>query len=141
MSADVIAALVALQKAEPDVAAIAGAHVYGVELPAKITKDMPLSALVIVPSGGSSMTGGSFVEHDRQRIDLFAYGATPFEADLLRRKASLAFRRVRRSVHAGVLIHAIEPAGGFFSARDPDAAWPRAFQSFQIFHALEEITP
>ena len=101
---------------------------------------MPRGAIVIATSGGSSLTGGSALEHDTQRIDLFAYGATPLEAEQLRGVAALAFRRARRAVWAGVLIHWVNPAGGATGARDRDAAWPRAFQSFQVLHALESLS-
>jgi hypothetical protein len=50
-------------------------------------------------------------------------------------------RRIKRTVSANVLIHWAQPAGGGTGGRDPALAWPRAFQSFQVFHALEEVTP
>lgn len=139
MSADVIAALVALLKADGGVSAIVGARAYGGELPPAESRSMPRGAIVVAASGGPSLTAGSYAEHDTQRVDVFAYGRTPFEADALRRAAFEALRPVRRSVWAGVLIHWIKSAGGFSAARDPDAAWPRAFQSFQVFHALEAV--
>jgi hypothetical protein len=139
MPADPIAALMALLKADAATAAIAGARVFGGELPEDEAAFMPREAIVVAMSGGVSMTAGSFVEHDTQRIDLFAYGATPREAEQLAATAALALRRARRAVWADTLIHWIQPAGGAAAARDPDAAWPRAFQSFQVFHALEAV--
>lgn len=139
MSADVIAALVALLKADGEVAALADTRVFGTELPPAEARQMPRNAIVIQPSGGVPLTAGSYAEHDAQRIDLFAFGRTPFEADALRRAASRALRSTRRSVWGSTLIHWIDSAGGFSSGRDPDAAWPRALQSFQVFHALEEV--
>lgn len=139
MSADVIAALVALLKADNGVAALTGARVFGEELPSTEAKPMPRGAIVIAASGGVSLTGGSYCEHDTQRVDVSAYGRTPFEANALLRVASRVLRRARRSVWADVLIHWIDSAGGFSAARDPDAVWPRAFRSFQVFHALEAV--
>lgn len=138
--ADLIGALAAMLKADAVIAALAGARVFGGELPEAEASFMPRAAIVLAFSGGTSLTGGSFVEHDTQRIDLFAYGATPRDAEGLRDAAALALRRLRRSVWAGVLIHWAEPAGGVTGARDPDAAWPRAFQSFQVFHALVPVS-
>lgn len=135
--ADLVAALVALLLADAGVAALAGAYVFGAELPAGVTDEMPRKALVVVPSGGVSLTGASYVAHDTQRIDLFAFGATPIEAEALLQAGTEALRGIRRVVSAGVLIHWAQTAGGFALARDPDAAWPRAFRSFQVFHALE----
>jgi hypothetical protein len=138
--ADPLAALVELLLADDGVAAIAQDRGFGGELPADEAAHMPRAAFVVAASGGFSLTGGSYVEHDTQRVDLFAYGATPREAEQLLATAALALRRVRRSVAAGTLIHWVKPAGGLTGARDPDAAWPRAFQSFQVFHALVALT-
>lgn len=137
--ADLTAALIALLKADTATAAASAGRVFGGELPPGETAAMPRAAIVLALSGGSSLTGGSFAEHDTQRVDLFAYGATPKEAEDLRAIAALAFRRARRKSWAGTLIHWVKPAGGSTGGRDPTAAWPRSFQSFQVFHALEEV--
>lgn len=132
--------LVPLLAADAGVAALVAARVFGGELPEAETNHMPRKALVVAPSGGFSLTGGSYVEHDTARVDLFAYGATQREANQVLAAAALAMRRIRRTVSANVLIHWAQPAGGGTSGRDPALIWPRAFQSFQVFHALEEVT-
>lgn len=138
---DLLAALSALLMADPAVAALVGtganARVFAGELPAAQTAHMPRTAIVLALSGGPSLTGRSFVEADTQRVDLFAYGRSLREAEQLRFAASAAMRRMRRGVWAGVLIHWVQSTGGVTSSRDPALAWPRAFQSFQVFHALE----
>jgi hypothetical protein len=139
-AADLHAALVALLLEDPAIAAIVGTRVFGGELPANEAKSMPRAAIVVAASGGASLTGDSFTEHDTQRVDLFAYAGTPSAAEQLRGQAALALRRVRRGVWGGCLIHWIKPAGGSTGARDPDAAWPRAFQSFQVMHGLVAVT-
>ena len=138
--ADLIGAVVALLKADTATAAQVGVRVFGGELPPAETALMPRKAIVLTPSGGTSLTSGSFVEADTQRFDLFAYGATPAEAEALRDTAALALRRARRRVWAGVLIHWLKPAGGATNARDANAQWPRAFQSFQALHALNSVS-
>ena len=75
--ADPIGALVAFLLADSDVAAIAGTRGYGGELPPAEAKRMPRAAFVFRASGGTSLTSGSFVEADAQRLDLYAYGPTP----------------------------------------------------------------
>ena len=137
--ADRIDALIALLKADAGVAALAGARVFGGELPPGEAAAMPRHAIVLRPSGGASLTGGSYAEHDTGRVDLFAYGATPVEANVLRTAAALALRRVRRAVWAGVLVHWVRPAGGESSGREPAVDWPRSFQSFQVFNSLTEV--
>jgi hypothetical protein len=137
--ADIVAALVALLIADASVAAIAGGRVFGDELPETENAAMPRAALVVVASGGPSLTGGSNAEHDTARVDLFGYGATQEEANRLIATAALSLRRIQRVVSAGTLIHWARPAGGATGARDAQLAWPRAFQSFQVFHALQEV--
>ncbi|MEO9612633.1 MAG: DUF3168 domain-containing protein [Nitratireductor sp.] len=137
--ADVITALAEILKANADVSVLAGSRIYGGELPEHETASMPRGAIVLQPSGGASMTAGSDSQHDTQRIDLFAYGATPFEAERLRRVARRVLTPVRRVVSANCLVHWIEVAGGFASGRDARTQWPIAFQSFQIFFALQEV--
>lgn len=139
--ADPIAALAETLKADGATAAIAGANVFGGELPSDddFLAGMPQAAIVLEPTGGLSLTGDSYLEHDTSRVDLFAYGATPREAKLLADTAALALRRVKRVVVAGVLLHWVKPAGGATDERDVDAAWPRSFRSFQVFNSLTEV--
>ncbi|MFQ5775862.1 MAG: DUF3168 domain-containing protein [Kiloniellaceae bacterium] len=135
MSADPIAAVVAFLKADAGVAALAGTRVFGLELPAAEAANMPRKAVVLRASGGPSLAAGTYLDHDSQRIDLVSYGETPFEAERLRRAIFDALKPVARLVVNSTLVHWIEPAGGFATQRDPDAAWPSAFQSFQVFFA------
>lgn len=137
--ADIIAAVVALLKADAGVSALAGADVYGVEMPADAVKRMPINAIVVQPSGGAPMTEESDAELDAQRIDIMAYGATPNAANALRRAAAGALQRTKRRVFANVLIHWINKAGGFYAARERDGLWPQSFQSFQILYSTQEI--
>lgn len=137
--ADIIGAIVERLKAAEEIVALVGDRVYGGEMPPEETAAMPRGAVVIRPSGGSSLTAGSFSKHDTQRFDVLSYGATPAEANRLARFSRAALIAIRRSVVAGCLIHWIEQAGGFTAGRDRDAAWPVAFQSFQAFHALQEV--
>ncbi|SCW61802.1 hypothetical protein SAMN02927924_01698 [Sphingobium faniae] len=137
--ADPVGALVAILMDDAATASRVAARVFGGELPATEAASMPRRALVIRPSGGVSMTGESYVEHDTQRVDLFAYGATPAEAGDLMGIAALALRRVKRRVAAGTLVHWVQSAGGFSSGREPETEWPRVFQSFQLLYAMESV--
>lgn len=139
MSADPIAALIAVLQADAGVAALAGTRVFGDELPADEAGSMPRKAVVLKPSGGPSLAAGSYLEHDSQRVDAVSYGETPYEAQRLRAAVAAALKPLKRVVAASVLLHWVEPAGGFTTGRDPDAAWPSAFQSFQVFYAETEI--
>lgn len=138
--ADLEAALVACLKADVVTAAAADGRIFGGELPASETKFMPRTALVLRASGGASLTGESKLEHDTQRVDVFAFGATPRAAKAVLRAASIALRRLDRSVHAGCLIHWANPASGSIAGREPVTEWPRQFQSFQVMHGLFEVS-
>lgn len=138
--ADLIGAIVAFLKADAALAALVGTRVFGGELPEGETANMPRRAIVVRKSGGVSRTGDSYLEHDTKRVDVFAYGATPYEASQVLETAALALRRLRRSVHAGVLLHTAEQASGALPGREPTTEWPREFQSFQVLHALEQVT-
>ena len=134
MSQDITAALVTFLKADAGVLALVGTRVFGVELPGAEASEMPRKTVVLSPSGGVSLAAGSYIPHDTQRVDAFSYGETLIEADKVRRAVFDAFRVRRRGVTGNTLIHWIESAGGWVSQRD--LKWPRALQSFQIYHAL-----
>jgi hypothetical protein len=95
---------------------------------------------VLKPSGGVSITSGTNVAHDTQRIDVFTYGATVAEAAALMSTVALVLRWTQREVWAGTLIHWVNSAGGFISGREGDTDWPRVFMSFQVFHALQSVS-
>lgn len=138
-AADLTAGLVAYLKTPAVLHQLVQGRVFGGELPAAQTETMPRKALVVSASGGISLMGASFIEADTQRVDLFAYGETPIEAGRVMAEAALAMRRLRRSIHAGVLIHWANPAGGAIPGREPQTEWPRQFQSFQVMHGLLKI--
>ena len=137
--ADIIAGLRAALLADEMTAAACGGRVFGGAVPAGEARSMPRSALLVRPSGGASLTAGSDIEHDTQRVDLFAYGANGEHAASLIAIARAALTRLRREVHAGVLIHWVQSGGGFTVGLEPGVDWPRAMQSFQVFHTLDEV--
>ena len=139
MTADLVAALVALFRDDTEISALAGDRVFGNELPRSAIAKMPQAAIVIVPSGGISISGDTFAEHDSQRFDIRSYGSTQFEADSLRREIYRLLRRLPRTISEGVLIHSCSTAGGYTSLRDSDGDWPVFMQSFQILYGLELI--
>lgn len=136
---DPIGAVVTLLAADAGVAGIAGADVFGAELPAAAVARMPASMVVVQASGGVSLTAGTYAEHDTQRVDLTCYAKTPRLAEQLLKVAARALRAARRVKVGNTLLHWADSAGGFTVSRERDGAWPMAFQSFQIFHSLEEV--
>lgn len=98
---------------------------------------MPRKAIVVQPSGGGVFEVGStdYVPHSDQRIDVFCYGETPYEAQKVRREVFDVLKNVRRQVINGVLVHWFQRSGGVLALRDPDTDWPVAFESWQMFFA------
>lgn len=136
--ADIVAALVAILKADAAVAALAGDRVHGIELPAGEAAAMPGKGVVVRPAGGISPVGG-YAEHTGGRVDVISWGETPYEAERLAGAVYLALKGQRRAVVAtgagDVLVHWIEEAGGRLSLRDAETDWPAAVQPFQVFYA------
>lgn len=137
--ADIVGAIVDVLKANGGIAALAGEHVHGGELPSDLTPLMPRHALLVQPSGGVAFAPASKADLAGQRLDVTAFGPTPKDADDLRGLASKALFAVERQVHAGVLIHWVQSAGGTMAGRDRDTAWPFAFQSVQTLFATDEV--
>ena len=129
---DITLAMIDFLKADSPLAALVGTRVFGGELYESEAPFMPRKAVVLRGSGGASLLSQNYVPVTDQRFDIFSYGETPFEVSKVRRAVFTALKELRRALIGGdVLIHWIEPAGGFVNLRDPDAGWPVNFQSFQ----------
>ncbi|KKM88478.1 hypothetical protein LCGC14_1258270 [marine sediment metagenome] len=126
-------AIIEILKADADTTTEVQGRVFGDELPRSETDAMPRKAVVISPAGGTplSYTTGT-LPLETQRLDVFCYGGTLYEAEEVRRAVYGALRAVERQVIAGVLVHWARPAGGAMSGRDPDADWPLKWNSWQI---------
>lgn len=133
--ADIVTAIVDLLKADAAIAALVGTRVFGGELPPDEAKAMPRDAIVIQPSGGVPFQPASRIMAEAQRLDVVAYGATPLAAATLRQAAHKVLVAIVRQLSAGLLVHWVQAAGGYLSARDRDGAWPYAFQSFQALYS------
>jgi hypothetical protein len=137
--ADIVTAIVELLKADAGIAALAGEHVYGGELPPDVPALMPRSAIVVQPSGGVPFAPASTADLEAQRIDLVCYGPTLREAFALRSRGNRVLLDTKRRVIASTLIHWVQWAGGYLTGRDRDAGWPYAFQSYQALFASDEV--
>ncbi len=137
MSENIASALRLFLLADSGVSGLVETRVFAVDLPAAEAASMPRQCVVVKPSGGPPFQPGSYIDHALQTLDLFSYGETSFEADLVRDAVGSALRLLRRGTIGTTLIHWVQPAGGWASNRDPDADWPMGFQSFQAFYALD----
>jgi hypothetical protein len=116
-----------------------GGRIYAGQLHPDETANMPRPAIVIKTSGGVSLTGESNLEHDTERFDVFAFGATPYEAATVLRRAAHDLRALKRGVYGGVGIHWVNRAGGSIPGREPVVEWPRRTQAFQALYALNQV--
>ncbi len=130
---DARAAVIAILKADTDTAALVGTRVFGDELPRDETDDMPRKAVVISPAGGAALSyTTATLPLEAQRLDVFCYGETLFQAEAVRRAVYGALKAVEREIAANVLVHWIRPAGGAMAGRDPNADWPVKWNSWQL---------
>ncbi|MEL6485646.1 MAG: DUF3168 domain-containing protein [Pseudomonadota bacterium] len=137
--ADLEAGLVAYLAEQAAVTALVGARIYAGEMHPDETKNQPRPAIVLKSSGGVSLTGESRLDHDTQRIDVFAFGATPREAARVMRVVDQALRTLERGTWALCVIHWVNRAGGSSQGREPGTEWPRHFQSYQAMHGLTQV--
>ncbi len=130
---DVKAAIIAFLLADADVITEVGIRVYGDELPREDTDSMERKAVVVASAGGSPPGyAASSLPLEAQRLDLFSYGGTPFEAEKVRRAVYGALKSIDRVKKSNVLIHWANPAGGVAAGRDPDGDWPFKWDSWQV---------
>lgn len=133
---DAKAAIIGILKANADVSGLVGTRVYGDELPRSETDNRESTGRksVVVASGGGvppSYTTGT-LPLEAQRMDVFCYGETLFQAERVRRAVYSAMKGIERVTQDSVLIHWANPAGGAASGRDPDTDWPVKWNSWQV---------
>ena len=128
-------AIIGILKADGAVAALVGIRVFGDELPRSETdgrEGTGRKAVVVSPGGGSppSYTTAT-LPLEGARIDVFCYGETLYQAEVVRRTVYGALKGVQRVVQGDVLVHWVRPAGGAASGRDPNTNWPVKWNSWQ----------
>jgi hypothetical protein len=132
-----IAAIVAFLKAETDVKALvdtAAPRVYGGELPREQTSAMPRRAVVVKSAGGGAgVESGSDADVSTYRVDVWNYGASPFDASMLRGATYPALKHLARRVIATVLLHSANRVAGPLPIRDPVTDWPIEIETFEVF--------
>lgn len=136
--ADPIGALVAVLKADADVAALVGTRVFGSDLPGDESDSMPRAAVVIKPAGGGLLDPG-YQRWNDSRVDLICYAETPKLGADLYRTAHPVLKQLSRSEWAGCLLHWARPAGGPITMRDIDTDWPFTFSSWQVLASEQAV--
>lgn len=127
---DPIAAVVAVLKADTDVAALAAGRVFGGELPRTEVEDMPRAAVLLKPAGGPG--GRGYQDFAKVRVDVDCYGAIPLDAWTLHLAVRTALKHLRRTVVNGVLLHSADVSADGSSGRDVDTDWPICISSYLL---------
>lgn len=141
---DPIQAVVEYLAADSDLAALithsGTVSVYGIELDAAETENMPRQAVVIKPAGGGAIPV-AYQRYGDILVNALCYGDTPFEAGEVRRAVHTALKHLLPTVTANnTLLRWANPAGGPVSFRDPDTDWPVQMQAFQVMAAETAVS-
>jgi hypothetical protein len=134
MSPDPVSAVMAYLAADSDIAALAGARVFGGELPETEATSMPRGAIVVRESGGGFL-GAEWQEYGDVRLDVITYGAIVDDASDLARAVRRRLKAMTRNVSETALLHWAKPDGGALPLRDPDTGWPYVVSSWQVLLA------
>lgn len=141
---DPLAAVVSYLLADTEVQVQVGLNVFGAELPPlpDLGFTMPAKCMVVAYAGGTAIGPGarSKVPIGLYRMDVKAYGATPFDASAVYLAAmDRLVRTLERSVERGTtLLHNAVIAGGPIGLRDSDLDWPMVLSTYEIM--ISEVT-
>lgn len=146
---DPTAGLVAFLLAQTDVTdLLAGSYVFGDELPQKpssiraaIVAGETVKKHVIVKDAGLGVGPGnrSRMRWTNPRVDVFAYGETPYEAKRLDLACYEALKQMVSGVYATCLLHDAQLVSGPISLREQDTQWPFRFRSYIVAAAEEAV--
>jgi hypothetical protein len=130
---DPIAEIVTLLKDGTAVAALAGARVYGGQLPQAETGEQPRAAVVVSPAAGPGRAGVMKIR--RNRVDTTCYGATLNQAW----KLHLAVREALETMEPSLDHHllTIQTVADGALGLDPVTQWPTCYATYIARSATE----
>lgn len=127
MAGDAVAATVDLLDG------LAAGRVFGARLPQAQVQHMPRAAIVVRAAGGAGTFGGGYLPVVDDRVDVRAYGETPWEASQLAEEASRLLHAIRdvQTVHGRVLW--CRRGGGPVDVTETQTGWDLVLTSWQVF--------
>ena len=125
---DIVAAVVAVLRAD---AAVDSDRIYYAELPHSEHAKMPRKNVVVRKAGGFA-SDLARVRYQHQRIDVFCYGETPFEAAELELAVYDALKQMVPHTVGTCRIWDAEVSSGAVDLREQDTQWPLVFRSYVI---------
>lgn len=134
VAVDTLGALIGYLRGLTTVSALAGARIYGAELPATEAAHMPRACVVLRHAGqGFGSWGMRRTGVGSQRFDVRCYGATPREAMLLSGVVTAAMKGLVRHADGATVLFDAAHTGGPFSLLEPDGLeWPFALTSYNV---------
>lgn len=135
---DPLAAVIRYLKLDADTTAMT-TSIFGGELPDAQVKGMGQACVVLRKTGGGLLPiSGSYVQVSDVRVDAYAYGSTPLQADRLYRCVAGALKQMRSNTQGRTRLMWAKPAGGPLSLREQDTEWPLVLSTWQVFWSERE---
>ncbi|MBN9393434.1 MAG: DUF3168 domain-containing protein [Chloroflexi bacterium] len=134
---DPMLALIAYLLADTDVASLAGARVYGAELPEGASQPVLPPTVLIQDAGGLGDRGYS--DQYNWRVDVFAYGPDPEQAKQLQMACIGALRKLERRVVNGTMLYSASKEAGPNPGRSQTSLWPFSFSVWSVETSYLEV--
>ena len=131
---DVLGSLINILGADSTIAALVGAQpndrIYGLELDVDEASNMPRKSLMLNLAGGVGRD--DYADYSVNRVDVFAYGETGFEANKLHRTTAAVLKSIQRETSSSVLVHRCSLESGGVFLRDPDTDWALIISTWSV---------
>ncbi|MHB1950160.1 MAG: hypothetical protein ACYCQK_01645 [Acidiferrobacteraceae bacterium] len=108
--------------------------VFRPDLPKWFDSSEAVASIVVRPAGGYATYGRSLLPIADPRLDLTCYGTTQQQATALARAAAVNTKQCVNQVWEGVMLRAINIAGGPIPLPDAQTVWPGCWVSLQVIH-------
>lgn len=110
-------------------------RVYRPELPEDIDRDMPETAIVVMPGGDGRLTAGTRLPVHDSILDVLCYGATRLEADEIARKAASLLKQFAMAKYEGILMYWARQMTGINPRVQLEVNWNYSEFSVQLLHS------
>lgn len=138
-----LAATIAVLRKDPGISELTGDWIYAPRLPRhprtgkvedRIAQAMPRPCLVVQRAGGGSLGPGarSYLDWRVLRLNVFSYGTTPYDADLLDAKVYDFLTNMEQQVEGDTILRDAVASGGPTDLVDPDTSWPYVLSVFDL---------
>ena len=130
---DPVVAVRAFLLGDADLAALIGTRVFAGILPRSEVEPMPRKAVLIRKAGmGASAGNRSRIGISAPRLDVFAYGETPYEASRVDLAAYDALKQMEPHNEGVCRLFDAVLTGGPIDLEEEDTGWSLVFRSYEI---------